>query len=32
MSNYQLQKGLNEIKYKYKDDIKFRDKLICLIL
>ena len=32
MSNYQLQKGLNEIKYKHKDDIKFRDKLICLIL
>jgi len=32
MSNYQLQKGLNEIKYKYKNNIKFRDKLICLIL
>ena len=32
MSNYQLQKGLNEIKHKYKNKIKFRDKLICLIL
>ena len=32
MSNYQLQKGLNEIKYKYKNNIKFRDKLICLAL
>ena len=32
MSNYQLQKGLNEIKYKYKNNIKFKDKLICLIL
>ena len=32
MSNYQLQKGLNEIKYKYKNNIKFRDRLICLIL
>ena len=32
MSNYQLQKGLKEIKYKYKNNIKFKDKLICLIL
>ena len=32
MSNYQLQKGLNEIKHKYKNKIEFRDKLICLIL
>ena len=32
MSNYQLQKGLKEIKYKYKNNIQFKDKLICLIL
>ena len=28
----ELQKGMNEINYKYKKDIKFNDKLICLTL
>jgi len=32
MTKSQIQKGMDEIKYKYKSDIKFRDKLICLIL
>ncbi len=32
MTNYELQKGLNEIEYKYKSNIKFKDKLICLVL
>ena len=32
MTKAQIQKGVNEIKYKYKSNIKFRDKLICLIL
>ena len=32
MSDSELQKGLNEIEYKYKNNIKFRDKLICLAL
>jgi ubiquinone/menaquinone biosynthesis C-methylase UbiE len=32
MTKSQIQKGMNEIKYKYKKNIKFRDKLICLIL
>ena len=32
MNDSELQKGLNEIKYKYKNNIKFRDKLICLVL
>ena len=29
---HEIQKGLNEINNKYKKIIKFRDKLICLIL
>ena len=29
---HEIQKGLNEINNKYKNIIKFRDKLICLIL
>ena len=32
MTKSQIQKGMREIKYKYKKNIKFRDKLICLIL
>ncbi len=32
MTKSQIQKGVNEIKYKYKNNIKFRDKLICLTL
>ena len=32
MTKSQIQKGMNEIKHKYKKNIKFRDKLICLIL
>ena len=32
MTKSQIQKGMSEIKYKYKKNIKFRDKLICLIL
>ena len=32
MSDTELQKGLNEIEHKYKNNIKFRDKLICLAL
>jgi len=32
MTKTQIQKGMSEIKYKYKKNIKFRDKLICLIL
>ena len=32
MTKSQIQKGMNEIKYKYKKNIKFRDKLICIIL
>ena len=31
-NEYEIQKGITEIKYKYKRDIKFRDKLICLTL
>ena len=32
ITDKQLQKGLNEINSKYKDDLKFNDRLICLIL
>ncbi len=32
ISDTELQKGLNEIEHKYKNNIKFRDKLICLAL
>jgi ubiquinone/menaquinone biosynthesis C-methylase UbiE len=32
LTKQELQKGMNEINYKYKDNIKFNDKLICLIL
>ena len=32
MTNSQIKKGLDEIKYKYKSYIKFKDKLICLTL
>ena len=32
LTTSQIQKGMIEIKYKYKKNIKFRDKLICLIL
>ena len=28
----ELQKGMNEIRHQYKDDIKFSDKLTCVIL
>ena len=28
----EIQKGINEINYKYKKDIKFNDKLICVTL
>jgi len=31
-NEYEIQKGITEIKYKYKKNIKFRDKLICLTL
>ncbi len=32
MTKSQIQKGVDEIKYRYKSNIKFKDKLICLIL
>ena len=32
MTKNELQKGIDEINYKCKDNIKFTDKLICLIL
>ena len=32
LTEHELHKGLNEINYKYKDNIKFRDKLICLAI
>ena len=32
LSFHEIQRGLNEINNKYKNIIKFRDKLICLIL
>ena len=32
MTKSQIHKGVNEIEHKYKSNIKFRDKLICLIL
>ena len=32
MTKSQIQKGIDEIRYRYKSNIKFRDKLICLIL
>ena len=32
MTKTELQEGIDEISYKYKDNIKFTDKLICLIL
>ena len=28
----EIQKGINEINYKYKKNIKFNDKLICVTL
>ena len=31
-SNKQLDFGVQEIELKYKDIIKFKDKLICIIL
>jgi len=30
MTDHELQKGMKEIKFKYKNNIKFKDKLICL--
>ena len=32
ITDHELKKGLDEIRYKYKNNIKFRDKLICLTL
>ena len=32
MTKSQIRKGMDEIKYRYKSNIKFKDKLICLIL
>ena len=32
LTNKELQIGMNEIDYRYKDNIKFFDKLICVIL
>ena len=32
MSHKQISSGLNEIKKKYKKQISFQDKLICLVL
>ena len=32
INDHELEKGLDEIRYKYKNNIKFRDKLICLTL
>ena len=32
MTKSQIKKGMDEIKYRYKSNIKFKDKLICLIL
>jgi len=32
MTKQEIQKGVNEINYKYKDKIKFNDKLVCIIL
>ena len=32
LTEQELQKGLDEIKFRYKNDIKFKDKLICLSL
>ena len=32
LTNKEIQKGINEISYQYKDDIKFSDKLTCVNL
>ena len=32
LTKKELQKGMNEINYEYKENIKFYDKLICVIL
>ena len=32
LTKHELQKGVNEIIYKYKNKIKFTDKLICITL
>ena len=32
LSEKQLLRGIQEIRTKYKDKLKFRDKLICIIL
>ena len=32
LTNKEIQKGMNEISYQYKDDIKFSDKLTCVNL
>ena len=32
LSEQELQKGLDEINFRYKNNIKFKDKLICLSL
>ena len=32
LSEKQLLRGIQEIKTKYKDTLKFKDKLICIIL
>ena len=32
LTNKELKKGMSEINYEYKKNIKFSDKLICLTL
>ena len=32
LTNKELKKGISEINYEYKKNIKFSDKLICLTL
>ncbi len=32
LSNYEISKGLDEINFKYRKSISFKDKLICMIL
>ena len=32
LTKKELQKGMKEISYQYKDNIKFSDKIICITL
>ena len=32
LNKEQIVTGINEINYKYKKDLKFKDKLVCIIL